>query len=211
MEEDHPESVSRVLNILDCVHADSGYHLGIYIEEPGKGFSVTHRCDQAWFHCYQGDEEPIMRRPYGSHKWDDGNENMCYIRFTFEMFNHLNVDPTPMGAWQTYLLCISKTVLPFSGGLFYTKRQLVFIREHLSKVGSFWSIIEIPELLNLKEDVSPSVTIEGNIATVSCCYWNDWGGLIREYVPITFKENGKVAIGDFKQENLYKYDCGIMF
>ena len=97
LEESHPEHVSQILDILNCIHP--GYYLGVYIEEPWYGGAVTHRCDQSWFHCYQGEEEPIMRRPYKFEKWKDGDsDNMLYLRFTFQMFNHLTADLSPMGA-----------------------------------------------------------------------------------------------------------------
>ena len=69
----------------------------------------------------------------------------------------------------------------------------------------------IPELVNLKADVSPSVKIEDKSAIVSCCHWNDWGGLIRESAKITFF-NGKVyLLEDYDEQVLFKYNCGIRF
>ena len=211
LDESRPEEVGHILDILNCVHPDPDFHFGIYIEEPWLEGAVTHRCDQSWFQCYQGIEEPIMRRPHSFDKWEDGDsENMLFLRFTFEMFLHLSIDPTPMGAWQAYLLCISKTVLPFSGILFYTKRKIIFQREQFIDIPSLEDQ-EIEDLYHLKTDLSPKVTTDGNKAVVSCCYWNDWGGLFRESVEITFLENGKVKIGDFVEENYYEYDLGVRF
>ena len=211
LKEDQPQEVAQILEILNCIHPVSGYHFGIYIEEPSPFGAVTHACDQSWFHCYQGKEEPIMRRPYTSPKWKDGDsEDTLYLRFTFEMFEHLHIEPSLMGAWQAYLLCISKTLLPFSGILYYTKRKLIMSNDQLRDIRPLLRLKIIPELENLEVDVAPSVTIDGNNALVSCCYWNDWGGLIREYVPVFFN-NDRVRIGDFHDEVLIKFDCGIMF
>lgn len=216
LKEDRPQDVDHILDIFDKVHPDSNYHFGIYIEEPWENDAPTHACDQSWFHCYQGEEEPIMRRPYNSQKWRDYDSDnmlymrftMLYMRFTFEMFNHLTIEPSAMGAWQAYLLCISKTILPFSGSLYYTKRELILNYEQLQRF-RVWAIIA-KQLWDIKADVSPSVSINGNQAIVSCCYWNMWEGLVRENVPITF-ENNKVTIGKFRQEILYKYNCGWRF
>lgn len=209
LNEDCPQDVSRILDILDKVHPDSGYHFGIYIEEPWEDDAPTHACDQSWFHCYQGKEEPVMRRPYNSEKWRDyDSDNMLYLRFTFEMFNHLTIEQSAMGAWQAYLLCVSKTLLPFSGSLYYTQRELVLNYEQLQRFHVWAKIAR--QLWDIKADVSPYVSINGNQAIVSCCYWNMWSGLVRENVPITF-ENDKVKIGDFSQEVLYKYNCGWKF
>lgn len=208
LDEDHPEGVTNIIDILNCVHPDPGYHLGIYIEEPPTDF---HGCQQSWFHCYQGNEEPFMRRPYSSEKWEDGDsENMLFLRFTFEMFLRLSIDPTHMGIWQAYLLCISKTVLPFSDRMYYTKRELIFQREQLKDISSLEKS-EIEELYNLKIDLFPKVTMDGNKAVVSCCFWSDWGGLFRESVEIKFLGNGKLIIGNFIDENYYKYDFGVYF
>lgn len=201
LKENQPQNVSLILVILNCIHPAQDYHFGIYIEEPAPFDAVTHACNQSWFHCYQGKEEPIMRRPYNSSDWKNG--------FTYEMFEHLAIEHSPMGAWQAYLLCIAKTLLPFSGISYYTKRKLIFSNDQLRDIRPLFRK-KIPELEKFENDVAPSVTLDGDTALVSCCYWNDWEGLIREYVPFVF-ENDRVRIGDFRQKVLYKYDIGIRF
>lgn len=209
---DCPESVSSILDVLYCVHPDPGYHFGIYIEEPWEHEAPSHQCDQAWFNCYQGEEEPIMIRPY---KRKSGGVyhlgKMCYLRFTFDVFNHLSIEPTAMGFWQAYLLSIGKTLLPFSGELYYSKRKLIFTHEQLKDISLSSQLKRTPELVNIDAEVSPSVQIKDKQATVSCCYWNDWRGLIRESAKITF-HNGKVYfLEDFDEVVLFKYKCGIWF
>lgn len=221
LDREHPESVTHLLEIFDCVHPDPGYHLGVYIEKPSPNDTPTHRCDQAWFVCYKGKYSPIIRQPYRSkHGGVYHLGDMCYLRFTFDFFNHLYVEPTVMGAWQAYLLSIGKTLLPFSGGLYYTKRELVFCHDQLEKIQIIdWEelkhgeldCIRHPELTDLTVDISPSVSFDGKHVVVSCCHWNDWGGLIRESAKITFF-NGKVyLLEDFDEQVLFKYNCGIHF
>ena len=221
LDREHPESVTHLLEIFDCVHPDPGYHLGVYIEKPSPNEAPTHRCDQAWFVCYKGKYSPIIRRPYRSkHGGVYHLGDMCYLRFTFDFFNHLYVEPTVMGAWQAYLLSIGKTLLPFSGGLYYTKRELVFCHDQLEKIQIIdWEELEHgeldcirhPGLTDLTVDISPSVSFDGKHVVVSCCHWNDWGGLIRESAKITFF-NGKVyLLEDFDEQVLFKYNCGIHF
>ena len=212
LDEEFPERVSLISDILYCIHPDPGYHFGIYIEEPWEHEAPSHQCDQAWFYCYQGEEEPIMIRPF---KRNNGGlyhlGNMRYLRFTFDFFNHLSIKPTAMGFWQAYLLSIGKTLLPFSGRLYYSKRKLIFTHEQLKNISLSFQPKRIPELLNLDADLSPSVQIKDKQAIVSCCFWNDWGGLIRESAKITFL-NGKVYfLEDFDEHVLFKYNCGIRF
>ena len=221
LDKNHLEDVAHLLEIFDCVHPDPGYHLGVYIEKPSPNEAPTHRCDQAWFVCYKGKYSPIIRRPYRSkHGGVYHLGDMCYLRFTFDFFNHLYVEPTVMGAWQAYLLSIGKTLLPFSGGLYYTKRELVFCHDQLEKIQIIdWEELEHGELDCIRHpgltdqtvDISPSVSFDGKHVVVSCCHWNDWGGLIRESAKITFF-NGKVyLLEDFDEQVLFKYDCGIHF
>lgn len=213
LKEDRPDEVAHILDILDCIHPEPGYHFGIYIEEPSPDEAVTHACDQSWFHCYQGDEEPIMRRPFCAEKYSniDHHQNMTYLRFTFNLFNHLIVEPTAMGAWQAYLLSISKTLLPFSGHLYYTKRELIMTSDQLQQRRLWAGLKKISDIVTTAKDVSPFVQMDESQAWVSSCYWSDWGGLIREYAKFSFINGRTFVPGDFYHETLYKYDCGIMY
>ena len=213
LKEDDPETLSPILDILDCVHPDRGYELGIVIEEPSPYAPKNHRCDQVWFFCYQGNLAPITRM---TEIMDNGCRyhlgDMCYLRFTFDFFNHLSIEPTAMGAWQAYLLSIAKTLLPFSGRLYYTKRKIIFSTEQLNDVDFIeWEDYKKADLTNLNKDISPSVHINGKQAVVSCCHWNDWGGLIRERATITFFNDRVYLLDDFEEEELFKYDIGIRF
>ena len=212
LDREHPESVTHLLEIFDCVHPDPGYHLGVYIEKPSPNEAPTHRCDQAWFVCYKGKYSPIIRRPYRSkHGGVYHLGDMCYLRFTFDFFNHLTIEPTAMGFWQAYLLSIGKTLLPFSGHLNYTKRKLVFAHEQLKDISLSLQKGSVPELENLDAEVSPSVQIKDKQAIVSCRYWNKWGGLIRESAKITFFYGKVYLLEDFEEQVLIKYDCGIRY
>ena len=153
-----------------------------------------------------------MRQPY--QEYDGGvyyYHNMTYLLFTFDLFNHLCIEPSAMGAWQAYLLCISKTLLPFSDFLYYTKRKLILSNEQLRLIRTFPQIKGIPELMNLNKDVSPSVQINDKQAVVSCCYWNSWHGLIREEATISFLNGRVYFLSDFHDEILFKHNCGIRF
>ena len=221
LKEDNPETLSPILDIMDCVHLDRGYELGVVIEEPSPYEAPSHMCDQAWFFCYKGDDSPIIKRPYKSKNGGYYNYGkMCYLRFTFDLFNHITIDPTPMGAWQAYLLSIAKTLLPFSGGLYYTKRKLIFAYEQLKDINLIdWGelkhgeidCIRHPGLTDPTVNISPCVRFDGKQAIVSCCHWNDWGGLIREDATITFFNDRVYLFDDFEEEKLFNYDIGIRF
>ena len=205
---DNTESVAHILDILDCVHPAPGYQLGVYIEDPPRPFCGL----TSWLCCYEGEKYKIITRPsdlddYVLYRYS----SMTYLRYTFDLFNHLSIKQSDMGAWQAYLISISKTLLPFTSRVYYTKRQLIFSHEQLNDIDLLFDEERTPELTNLDTDVSPSIHFDGKQAMVSCCHWNDWGGLIRENAKITFF-NGRVYLfEDFNEEKLFNYDCGIRY
>lgn len=136
---------------------------------------------------------------------------MCYLRLTFDLFNHLTFEQTAMGAWQAYLLSISKTLLPFSSSSYYTKRELIFTYSQFEDIKLRIDSDRTSELITLNADLSPSVQFKDTQAVVSCCYWNDWGGLFREYAKITFFNDRVYLLDDFEDEKLFEYDCGIRY
>lgn len=46
---------------------------------------------------------------------------------------------------------------------------------------------------------------------VSCCYWTNFGGLIRDYCKIRIENNKLAEFSQATTDVLYKYDCGICF
>ena len=85
-------------------------------------------------------------------------------------------------------------------------RKYIFFREDLIKIDEMDGI----DLSKFTYDLMPEVSIEGNVATVKCTWWNDWRGLVRE--TFTFTWDGDKAT-DIKSEEkvLVAYDCKICF
>ncbi|MBR5653865.1 MAG: hypothetical protein IKX22_07260 [Prevotella sp.] len=61
-----------------------------------------------------------------------------------------------------------------------------------------------------REDIMPSVEIDGDKAVASFCYWNDWSGFCRKIIPVERKDQS-VIIGETEKEVLVKYVCGIRY
>lgn len=122
-----------------------------------------------------------------------------------------NVEPTTMGAWQLYLLITSPTIMPvfWHGG--YIVRNFIFSLEDLENIEPIKSL----DFSTLNHDglLLPNVNIDkdGKSADVYCSYWNDWEGLVREHVRITFNADGSASVGSPDHFTFYKYDCGILF
>ena len=132
---------------------------------------------------------------------------------TNEITDHLLVKPTTMGAWQLYLLKNMQSVLPvyWHGG--YESRTYVLKESDIDEITPL-KFHDLTELVN-QNMVLPSVQLvseseKGCEMTVSCCYWSEWKGLVRERVTYSF-ENGCLIREDNEQIVLFSYDCGILF
>lgn len=121
------------------------------------------------------------------------------------------VQPTAMGAWQYYLLMTSPTIMPvvWHGG--YICRNFIFTVEDLSRIKPLkkydFSILNKDGLLLPKVELAP----DGKSAEVFCTFFNDWKGLVREHVTVTFNSDGSAFIGEPDTFVFYPYDCGICF
>ncbi len=61
-----------------------------------------------------------------------------------------------------------------------------------------------------RDDIWPTVEIDGDKAIATYHYWNDWGGFCRRIIPVE-KHGKSVKIGEFEREVLVEYDCGLRY
>ena len=169
---------------LDELSLEDGYHIGLRTaEQQGMG-------DESNFYVYGKDN-------------DEDKDLLKYI----------HLDETPMGAWQIYLLMTSPTLLPtfWHGG--YIERKFILQEKDLYEIEvlSCYALSDLKARNMLYPDVE--VKRNGDILTASvyCCYWNEWEGLVREHVEIQVC-NGKVTSYEEKGKFIiFKYHCGIYF
>lgn len=124
------------------------------------------------------------------------------------VFDAITVDDSPMGALEVYLLYEMWHYLPLFWHTNYASRTYIYATEELGNILDFHGN-KIDVIAQF--DVSPIVSKNKNKYYVSCCYWSNWGGLVRELVEIEIKDNKVVNIFDVDTTTLYKYDCGILF
>lgn len=148
---------------------------------------------------------------------DIGDESKLLIKLPNgetdeDIFKHLIVEQSPMGAWQAYLLHTLWHVLPLFWHANYSARDYVFCKDDANSVSTFQEEDHsaIIELIS-KFEVAPEVRSKDNKYYVSGCYWSDFGGLIREYFELTFDGNKVTSIFQFDSKTLHKYNCGILF
>ena len=184
----------ELFNCAKALSLKSGYKLGLHIADentPAIG-------DESYFFLY--DSNRVEHR-IGKSRINPDELNTSLI----------NVAPTAMGAWQLYLLITSPTIMPvfWHGG--YNVRKFIFSVDDLKAIEPIQNL----DLTTLNHDglLLPVVTMskDGKTADVYCCYWNDWQGLVREHVQVTFNPDGSASMGKPDQYVFYKYDCGICF
>ncbi len=114
-----------------------------------------------------------------------------------------------MTAWQLYLLESATHILPsfWHGG--YSNRKYIFYPKDIL----YYKSLIGPKAAEFakNDELLPSVIVSNSYAFVRCTYWNDWAGLVRETKRIEFSDSKVVSTKTIKKENIYKYDCGILF
>ena len=115
-----------------------------------------------------------------------------------------------MGIWQGYLFSIAPTLLPtfWHGG--YIRRKYIFSHKDLERIRILYPQEKAP-LYGIKDVVSPKVKMRGAEGTIECCYWNEWQGLVRETLKVTYANDTIMSFERTKEEVLYEYNCGICF
>ncbi|MBD5247439.1 MAG: hypothetical protein HDS54_04665 [Barnesiella sp.] len=146
---------------------------------------------------------------------DIGDESFFYIgddeNPDYKIYKHLKAKPSIEAAWQIYLLSYASTVMPvfWHGG--YIVRNYVFDEASLND----YVPLECYDMSGLSRGnlLLPEVNLspDGRIADVYCTYWNDWKGLIRDHLQITFRRNGKVKLTKIEPLCLFEYECDICF
>lgn len=145
-----------------------------------------------------------------------GDESKLYIELKdgkrdYEIFKHLIVEDSPMGAWQAYWLYSLWHILPMFWHGLYGRRDYLFQFEDLFSIKLEEDANPADRDKLLDTDLSPEVIGENGDYYVSCCYWTQFGGLIREHVYVNIKGNKVVEIKEFLSETKYEYDCGYCY
>ena len=191
-----PTVEEKILYVLDKIQLLEDYGLQLEYEERGIG-----------------------GRTYIYVKEPNGNLSKNFLDFVI-------VDDSPLGALQVYFLSKLWHYLPMYWHGYYDRRFSVFSKDDLLKIkvrsrktrgerslkpsDIYEEENDLPEEA-LACDVTPKVTRYEDKYYVSCCYWSEFGGLIRELVEIKIENNKVTDFLDANREVLYRYHCGIMY
>lgn len=192
-----PTDEEKILGVLDKIKLLVGYSLEL--EFP--------------------DDSGCGGRTYINIKKPNGNLSKKFLDFVI-------VDDSPLGALQIYFLSKLWHHLPMFWHGYYDQRFSVFSKDDLLKikVRSRKTRVERPlkpsDIYEEENDlpkealacnVTPKVTRYEDKYYVSCCYWSEFGGLIRELVEIKIENNKVTEFLDANRKVLYRYHCGIMY
>ena len=128
----------------------------------------------------------------------------------YDIFEILEFEETPVGAWQAYLLTRLRHSLPLWWHANYDRRDYIYSKEDIANIRHFGGR-NVDKSILYNYTLNPEIYIGNGNYYVSCCFWTEFGGLIREYTEIRFKNNKLESALEFKRETLFSYECGIMF
>ena len=156
---------------------------------------------------------------YGDFSWfyfkEDENTAISYSYVASNsLFKRIKTECSPMSVWQIYLLYSSKTVLPMFWHAHYIKRNYIFSKADFKNVKNVNLILKNKDFSDIIEesDILPKVELYGNVAKVTCCYWNNWKGLLKETITIKFRPDSSFDIAEYVEtEILFAYDCQVRY
>ncbi len=194
--------LSQVLSILNCLRISEGWKLGVRFAE------FEDYGDKSWFYCYQG-ETDTYAEDYRNYVETGNTSGMNYFfqceNFDpiFEIFQHINVEKSPMGAWQAYLLSEATALLPCIWHGAYGSRKFIFSKEDITS----WLFLKDVKRNDVDENFAPQISMDGDVAIISCYYLNTFRGLFYDKATLVFS-GSKVSFSKNRIDKLiYKSRC----
>lgn len=149
-----------------------------------------------------------------------GDESRLFVEtpegaYDLNIWDYIKVENNIDGAWDAYFLSKVWHILPLWWHANYDRRTYIYSKEDADSIQLFAG--REGELLKIQRAIKqficePEVIEAANGKYyVRCCYWTDFGGLIKETVEVLISAEGKVSFKDIEQNTLYQYECGIMF
>ncbi len=137
-------------------------------------------------------------------RWTEPVIELYNGKHSCDLFSHLTVKHSPMGAWQTYLLTTIYHILPQDMTVNYRHKYYVFSKDDI--LGE--------EMKNSTHSINlaPKIIQNNDLFFVSCCCI-EGNSLKREYVQITFEQNKVVDFYFFNADYIYsrENESGIIF
>ena len=132
----------------------------------------------------------------------------------YNIWQYIKVDDSIDGAWDAYFLYKVWHILPLWWHAHYSRRIFLYSDGDVNDITRL--NVEENEANSIRTTLKSLVTdpdvvkINGNYY-ISCCFWSDFGGLIKEIVELKLSALGKASFLDISNKTLYEYDCGIRY
>ena len=154
-------------------------------------------------------------KPYNKTMLVKGLANYFTNMAVPEVWDDLTIPFTELGIWQAQLLYKAFTFMPKGWHGNYNSHWYVFTQDDMQGIINKYSSYKTVDHKTLasyygRDDILPSVQIDGENALVSYCIWTKWGGLCRIVVSLE-RHNDSVIFGEQERQVLVSYDCGIRF
>lgn len=177
------------LTVLDKVKIKGGGSLGVRLGN--------------YSNPMQRESDLVITTPEGNEIDDEGED----------FWNCLEIENSPMGAWQAYVLGHVWSYLPLFDHANYGRKWYVYTNEQQAHLKAYASSDHTPEdwVQPPLFDVIPYVIPHDGYYQVSACFWSNFGGLHREVSRVTLGEHISFELDEQLCEVLYEYDCGICY
>lgn len=144
-----------------------------------------------------------------------GSRSRLYISINgnikdFNIWEHIKVEDSKAGAWQAYLLNTLWHSLPFFWHGQYDARSYLYSKEDIKKI-EFLHDTGIPRQELATSIQKPEVIQYGTKYFVACTYWTNWGGIVKELIEISIKDNHVVSFNEVYEWPLFPYYCNLCF
>lgn len=149
-----------------------------------------------------------------------GDESKLFVETSegeidFNIWDYIKADNSIDGAWEAFFLSKAKHILPLWWHANYNSRTYMYSKEDTDSIQLFSKSKEQLPIIqrNVKRLISAPEVIDAANGKyyVRCCYWTDFGGLIKETVQVLISAEGKVSFNDIEGTTLYHYKCGVFF
>ena len=104
------------------------------------------------------------------------------------------------------------------------KSRYEYTDDEIEKLNAYWRFLDMTPHFDQnkksnydklvfyldREDILPSVEINGDEAVASYYYWSEWSGFCRRMIPVE-RRGQSVSIGQSNYEVLIAYNCGIRY
>ncbi len=174
------DSLDLLIKSLDCIKVDEGWHIDINYLFPHK------KARYPILYCYKDKKPDDWESIEKKYTHDNVDGWLFRMRINpYNIYKHISVTPTEMGAWQVYLL----ELYPFiKNGIDKDNNDW----ETTLLVSSYQDIIPERHRENItweNIDTRPYVWMKGSKAYVSGCRWVRNSGLFRDIYTIIFDGN----------------------